>query len=58
MSAIIRRMKVEDPLHLAGRITYLPDMSPEELERRIAADTRKTILDEEDEQARITRLLR
>jgi hypothetical protein len=51
-------MKVEDPLNLAGRSVYLPDISPEELERHIAADTRKAILDEEDEQARITRLLR
>ena len=50
-------MKVEDPLGLAGRITYLPDISPEELERRIVEDTRKAILDEEMEQARITRLL-
>ena len=47
-----------DPLGLAGRSTYLPDISPEELERRIAADTRKAILDEEMEEARITRLLR
>jgi hypothetical protein len=51
-------MKVEDPLGLAGRSVYLPDISPEELKRRIAEDTRKAILDEEDEQARITRLLR
>jgi hypothetical protein len=39
-------------------LAYLPDISPEELERRIAEDTRKTILDEEMEQGRITRLLR
>jgi hypothetical protein len=48
----------ERPLGLAGRSTYFPDISPEELERHIEADTRKAILDEEDEQARITRLLR
>lgn len=36
---------------------HLPDISPEDLERRIADDTRKAILHEEDEQARITRLL-
>lgn len=47
----------KDPLGLAGRSVYLPDISPEELERRIAEDTRKAILDEELEQARITRLL-
>lgn len=51
-------MKVEDPLGLAGRSVYLPDISLEELERRIAEDTRKAILNEEMEQARITRLLR
>jgi hypothetical protein len=48
----------KDPLNLAGRITYLPDISPEELERHIAEDTRKAILADEDEQARLTRLLR
>lgn len=48
----------KDALGLAGRITYRPDISPEELERHIAEDTRKAILDEEDELARITRLLR
>ena len=48
---------MKDPLGLAGRITYLPDLSPEELERHMAADIRKTILDEEMEEARITRLL-
>ena len=37
---------------------YLPDILPEEMERRIEADTRKAILDEELAQARITRLLR
>lgn len=51
-------MKVEDPLGLAGRSVYLPDISPEEFERHIAADTRKAIMDEEMEQARIARLLR
>jgi hypothetical protein len=51
-------MKAEDPLKLAGRSVYLPDISPEELERHIAEDTRKAILDEEMEQARITQLLR
>ena len=34
------------------------DISPEELERHITEDTRKAVLDEEMEQARITRLLR
>ena len=48
----------KDPLGLAGRSFYLPDISPEELERRIEADTRKAILDEELAQARRTRLLR
>lgn len=47
-----------DPLGLAGRITYLPGLSPEELERHFEEDTRKAILHEEDEQARLTRLLR
>lgn len=51
-------MKVEDPLGLAGLIVYMPDLSPEELERHITEDIRKAILDEEDEQARIARLLR
>jgi hypothetical protein len=50
-------MKPEDPLGLARRITYLRTFSPEDLERRMADDTRKAILHEEDEQARITRLL-
>jgi len=49
---------MKDPLGIAGRSTYLPDISPEELERRIAADIRIAILDEEMEQARIIRLLR
>lgn len=49
---------MKDPLGFAGRITYLPDISPEELEPHIAEDTRNAILAEEDEQARITRLLR
>ena len=49
---------MKDPLGLAGRSVYMPDISPEELERHIAEDTRKTILDEELEQARIARLLR
>ena len=49
---------MKDPLGLAGRSFYLPDISPEELERRIAADTRKAILDEEMEEAGIARLLR
>ena len=49
---------MKDPLGLAGRITYLPDISPEELERHFAEDIRKAIMDEEDEQARLTRLLR
>ena len=49
---------MKDPLGLADRSVYLPDISPEERERRIAEDTRKAILDEEMEQARITRLLR
>jgi hypothetical protein len=51
-------MKPEDPLGLAGRSFYLPDISPEELERRMAEDTRKAILDEELAEARMTRLLR
>lgn len=49
---------MKDPLGLAGRIAYLPDLSPEELERHTEADLRKAIFDEEMEQARITRLLR
>ena len=49
---------MKDPLGLAGRSVYLPDISPEELERHMAEDTRRAILDEEMEQARITRLLR
>lgn len=49
---------MKDPLGLAGRITYLPDISPEDLMRRMAEDTRKAILNEEDEQARIALLLR
>jgi hypothetical protein len=51
-------MTSKDPLNLAGRTVYMPDLSPEELERHIAEDTRKTILAEEDEQVRIGRLLR
>jgi hypothetical protein len=49
---------MKDTLGLAGRSVYLPDISPEELERYIEADTRKAIMDEEMVQARITRLLR
>ena len=49
---------MKDPLGLAGRTVYMPDISPEELERRIAEDTRKAILDEELAEARRTRLLR
>jgi hypothetical protein len=49
---------MKDPLGLADRSVYLPDISPEELEHRIAEDMRKAILDEEMEQGRITRLLR
>lgn len=49
---------MKDPLGLAGRSVYMPDLSPEELERRLAEDTRKAILDEEMEEARIARLLR
>lgn len=48
----------QDSIGLAARITSLPDLSPEELERHIAEDTRKAILDEENELARLTRLLR
>lgn len=48
---------IKDPLGLAGRITYMPDLSPEELKRHIPEDTRIAILNEEMEQARITRLL-
>jgi hypothetical protein len=49
---------MKDPLGPAGRIIYLPDLSPEELERHKEADTRKAILAEEDEQARLTRRIR
>ena len=49
---------MKDPLGLAGRSVYLPDISPEDLERRTAEDTQKAILDDEMEQARTTRLLR
>jgi hypothetical protein len=52
------KLREKDPLGLARRITYLPDISPEELESHIAEDTRKAILDEELALARITRLLR
>ena len=49
---------MKDPLGLAGRSVYMPDLSPEERERRIAEDIRIAILNEEMEQARITRLPR
>lgn len=51
-------MTAKDPLNLAGRTIYMPDISPEDLERHIAEDTRKAILDEEMEQARIARRMR
>lgn len=51
-------MKVEDPLFLAGRSVYMPDLSPEELERHQEADLRDAIFAEEMEQARMARLLR
>lgn len=49
---------MKDPLNLAGRSVYMPDISPEEYERQLAEDTRIAILNEEMEQARIARLLR
>lgn len=51
-------MTAKDPLNLAGRSVYMPDLSPEELERHLARDTRIAILNEEMEQARLMRLLR
>ena len=48
----------KDPLGLAGQTFYMPDLSPEDFERHFSADIDKAILDEEMEQARITRLLR
>jgi hypothetical protein len=51
-------MKIEDPLNLAGRTVYMPDLSPEELERHIQAAAQRAADDEEMEAARIDRLLR
>jgi hypothetical protein len=48
---------MKGPLGLAERSFYLPEISSEELERRIAEDTRKAIPDEELKLTRISRLL-
>ena len=48
----------KDPLGPAGRSVYMPDLSPEEIERRRAEDTRIAILDEEMEEVRRARLFR
>ena len=48
----------KDPLGLASIIVYMPDLTPEEYERHFTEDIRISILNEELEQARITRLLR
>jgi hypothetical protein len=48
----------KDPLGLAPHTVYMPDLSPEELERHVQAATRAAIFDEQMEQDRTAYFLR
>jgi len=48
---------MKDPLGLAGRSVYLPDISPEELERHIAEDDRRQRINDEIAAERASKLL-